>query len=111
MCRASLPCGASWDSTGIVFGQGLASASDRGIKRCSPSDGKPEMIVRLKGDEIAQSPQILPGGDAVLFTLASGFTGNSTTLTSDFWDKARIVVQPLKGGEPKTVVESGSRYV
>jgi eukaryotic-like serine/threonine-protein kinase len=71
------------------------------------------MIVRLKGDEIAQSPQILPGGDAVLFTLASGFTGNSTTLTSDFWDKARIVVQPLKGGEPKTVVESGSdgRYV
>jgi serine/threonine-protein kinase len=44
MCRASLPFGVSWDSTGIVFGQGLASTSDRGIKRCSPNGGKPEMI-------------------------------------------------------------------
>jgi eukaryotic-like serine/threonine-protein kinase len=111
VCQASVPFGAIWDSTGIVFGQALTA--ERGIVRCSPNGGKPELIVRVKSDEIAQGPQMLPGGDAVLFTLARGYSGDTAILTSDFWDKANVVVQSLKGGEIKTVIEGASdaRYL
>lgn len=60
----------------------------------------------MKADEIAHGPQILPGGGAVLFTLAK----NAGT---DRWDKAQVVVQSLKSGERKILVEGGSdaRYL
>ena len=54
---------------------------------------------------MAQGPQVLPNGEAVLFTLA-------TSTAPDRWDKATIVVQSLKG-QRKTLVEGGSdaRYL
>src|SRR5262249_16629014 len=53
-----------------------------------------------------QTPQVLPGGDEVLFTVA-GTTGD------DRWDKAQIVVQSLKTGQRKMLINGGSdaRYV
>ena len=109
--QATFPFGASWDSSGIVFGQ--AFVGEHGIMRVSASGGKPETIVHVKNDEVAQSPQVLPDGDAVLYTLTKGFIGESTTMTAEMWDKARIVVQPLKGAERKTLIENGSdgRYM
>ena len=64
------------------------------------------MLVTLNDGEAAQSPQILPGGQHLLFTLATG-SG------PDRWDKARIVVQSLTSAERKTLFEGGSdaRYV
>jgi serine/threonine-protein kinase len=49
---------------------------------------------------------MLPGGQAVLFTLATG-TG------PDRWDKAKIVVQSLTSGTRKVLVDGGSdaRYL
>ena len=93
--------GVSWDKDRIVFGRG----SD-GILRVSENGGKPETLVRVKADEVAANPQQLPGAQAVLFTLAPA-TGR------DRWNKARIVVQSLKSGERKTLIEGGSdaRYV
>jgi len=44
---------------------------------------------------------ILPGGRHLLFTLATGGT-------PDRWDRARIVVQSLKSGERRTIIEGGS---
>src|SRR5262249_1323253 len=60
----------------------------------------------LAGDESADAPQILPGGHAVLFTLAKG-------VSADRWEQAQIVVQPLPSGNRTIVVERGSagRYV
>jgi len=60
----------------------------------------------MKPGDVALAPQLLPGGDSLLFTMASG---NST----DRWDKAQIVVQSLKTGARKVVLEGGSnaRYV
>jgi len=51
-------------------------------------------------------PQVLPGGEWVLFTLA-------TAATADGWNKAQIVVQSLKSSERKTLVSGGSdgRYL
>ena len=91
----------SWGDEGIVFGQGGG-----GILRVSPNGGKPEVLVRVKDGEFAHGPQVLAGGDVVLFTLATGTAG-------DRWDKAQIVVQSLRSGERKLLIEGGSdaRYV
>ena len=48
------------------------------------------------------SPQLLPGGRAVLFTLARQLS----------WDEAEIVVQPLDGGPRQSItVGTDARYV
>ncbi|HYL38120.1 MAG TPA: protein kinase [Bryobacteraceae bacterium] len=99
ICQAGNPWGMTWGEDGIVFGEG-----DRGIFRVSPNGGKPELLVEAKRDQRAAHPQMLPGGQAVLFTIANG----------DYsWDQAQIVVQTLKTGVRKTVIEGGSdaRYL
>ena len=74
--------------------------------RVSPNGGTPEVLVSLKDGEIAQSPQMLPGAQHVLFTLATGTAPNR-------WDTAHIVVQSVATGERKTIIQGGSdaRYV
>jgi eukaryotic-like serine/threonine-protein kinase len=98
---ADAPYGISWGDDGIVFGQG-----GKGILRVSPSGGTPETIVPINEGEEAHGPQILPGGQHVLFTLATG-------AASDRWDHARIVVQSLASGVRTTLVDGGSdaRYL
>ena len=93
--------GISWGTDAIVFAQG-----GKGIMRVSASGGKPEVLVSVKDNELAHGAQILPDGQSVLFTLATGDT-------ADRWDRARIVVQSLKSGERKTLIEGGSdaRYL
>ena len=100
LCEADGPLGLRWDRYGIVFAQ------QSGIMRISPNGGKPEVIVPAKGGEIMLAPQILPGGEAILFTVGD----NPTT---DGWNRAIIVVQSLRTGERKTLVEGGAdgRYV
>jgi serine/threonine-protein kinase len=110
ICQAETPTGISWGSDGIVFGQGR-----KGIMRISQKSlsgsaaGTPELIVRVKEGEVAHGPQLLPGGDQMLFTLATG----TSPEYSDRWDKAHIVVQSLTSGVTKTLIEGGSdaRYV
>ena len=74
--------------------------------RVSANGGTPEVLVRVKDGEQAHGPQILPGGETVLFTLATG-------TAAERWDKAQIVTQSLRSGERKTLVDGGSdaRYV
>jgi len=91
------PFGISWDSTGIVFGQGA-----RGIYRCPADGGVAEQIVSVNNDEEAHGPQMLPGGGALIFTLARTADGPLR------WDKAQIVVQTLASGARKTLIEGGS---
>ncbi len=104
ICAADTPTGISWGPEGILFGQGR-----KGIMRVSPTGGTPEVIVRIKDGEMAHGPHMLPDGQHVLFTLAD----NSVPGYSDKWDKAHIVVQSLRSGARKTVIEGGSdaRYV
>src|SRR6185436_11264936 len=60
------PFGMSWGpDNNILVGQG-----GKGIIRVSANGGKPETIVSVKPNEVAHGPQLLPGGGAVLFTLA-----------------------------------------
>ena len=101
LSEAENPWGASWgpDDT-ILYGQGPA-----GIWRVSGQGGTPQRVVSVdeKKGESAHGPQLLPGGRAVLFTLATG----------GGWNDAQIVVQLLDSGERKVVLRGGrdARYV
>jgi serine/threonine-protein kinase len=97
ICDATTIFGASWDSEDhIFFGQ-----QGKGILRVSANAGKPEVVVAQKPGEIAYGPQVLPGGDALLFTV-------SVSLNTLAWDRAKIVVQSLKTGVRKLLIEGGS---
>ena len=95
------PFGITWIGGAIVFGAG-----SRGIMRVADTGGTPENIVSVQASEEAHGPQVLPGGDTVLFTLATG-TGR------DRWDKAQIVAQSLGSGQRTILVAGGSdgRYM
>jgi len=106
LCDVQLPLGLNWSGDSIVFGQ-----LSKGILRVRASGGEPEQIVSVQDDEIAQGPQLLPGGDAVLFTQTRGV--GRRTLTDEIWDEADIVVQSIASGKRKTLIHGGSdaRYL
>jgi serine/threonine-protein kinase len=101
IAKMDRPFGLSWSEQGIVFGQ--FSQFSQGILRVPPTGGVPEMLAPLS-DEVASSPQMLPGGRGLLF---------SVRLRSNPQDHGSVVVQPLDGGERKTLVEGGhdGRYL
>ena len=93
--------GASWGEDGNIV---VASAL-KGLLRVPAAGGPPEMMVALaNGESALSSPQILPGGKAVLFSVTSGTP--PTNVNS-------IQVMTLADRQRKTVVRSGtsSRYL
>ncbi|MEP7247037.1 MAG: protein kinase [Gammaproteobacteria bacterium] len=105
ICQSQVPTGMSWGSDGILF-----AVPGQGIMRVSPNGGNPEMLVAMNGSEgYVNDPQILPGDGALLFTVAPG----AAAAGGDQWANARTLVQSLKTGERKTLIEGGAdaRYV
>jgi Tol biopolymer transport system component len=102
VCGSPSVLGMTWDRSGIISGQGA-----QGILRCPLDGSAAETVVSVADGEEADGPQMLPGGDSLLFTLARTADGPAR------WDRARIVIQSLRSPERKTVVEGGSsaRYV
>ncbi|MGE0592099.1 MAG: TolB family protein [Vicinamibacterales bacterium] len=100
IARVGNPLGLSWGEDGQI----LVGAGPDGVQRVQASGGVVETIIRLAPGESARQPQMLPGGDLVLFTLAVGTPTN--------WEQARVVVQSLRSGN-RTVVTSGrdARFV
>jgi serine/threonine-protein kinase len=95
------PWGASWGGDGmILLGQG-----PKGIVRMPAAGGAPEMLIPVENGELAVSPQMLPGGEWLLFTLR--LAGVSQ------WDQAQIVMQSLATRERTVLVEGGrdGRYL
>jgi len=101
LCTATNPFGASWaaDDT-ILFGQ------PEGVMRVSANGGKPEVLIAVEKGEQVHGPQMLPGGQWVLFSVTRGNAPNR-------WDLAEIVVQSLASRERKVLWRGGSdaRYV
>ena len=102
LCETSIPYGASWgpDDT-IVFAR-----QEGGIWRVAADGGTPEQITTLEDeqrDEAHRLPQLLPGGNELLFTVE----------TREGWDHAQIVVQSLESDDRTVLVEGGTdaRYV
>jgi serine/threonine-protein kinase len=91
--------GMSWGENGIVFVTGSP-----GIQRVSENGGKPELLAAVGNGEFVARPQILPGEDALLYSVA----------TNGEWDKAKIYVQSIKPGSArKQIIDGGTdaRYV
>ena len=103
LCPAENLWGASWltDNT-ILYGQ--SDVVGAGIWRVSADGGKPERIVKLDPGQVAQHPQMLPGGRTMMFTLAR---------RDDQPPPAQIVVQSLDTGVRRVIVERGveARYL
>jgi len=93
---AESPFGVSWGEDGITYGQGTA-----GISRVSENGGKPEVLVKVKDNEAAFGPQVLPGGKAILYTVR-GAPDND-------WDKAKVFVQSLEPGSARQLLIEGGR--
>ena len=89
------PSRASWglDDT-ILFGQA------EGVMRVSANGGTPELIIPAEGEQV-YGPQLLPDGDAVLFSVTSG-EGPTR------WDEAQMVVHSLASGERTVLLSGGS---
>jgi serine/threonine-protein kinase len=93
-------------------GYGLWWAGDRiyfadagvGIRRVAATGGEPDVVIPLTGREEVYGPQVLPGGDLILFTL--GTRGMSS------WDQANIVVESLSTKKRTVLVEhaTGGMY-
>ncbi len=100
LAETTAPWGASWgaDDT-IVFGQ-----SAQGILQVAGAGGTPDVLVAVESPARASQPQMLPGGETVLYTLAGGQRN---------WDEAQIIAEHLATGERTVVVEAGSdgRYL
>ena len=90
------PYGGSWTGDRILLGQGL-----EGIIEVPAAGGAPKLLVA--GDEKTfrrlQSPQLIAGGRALLFTLRTG---------AQLWDDAVIVVEDLETKRRSTIVEGGT---
>jgi serine/threonine-protein kinase len=98
---AHVPFGLSWEPDGtLYYGQ------PDGIWRVSHNGGKPEHVVKTDGGQQAYGPQLLPGGEWLLFTLAR--TGGPNR-----WNEADIVVRSLKSGERRVLRSGGfdARYL
>jgi serine/threonine-protein kinase len=98
-----LPSAGSWDREGILYSQ-----AGLGILRVPSGGGKPSVVIPIDGATgRADSPQMLPDGRTILYTLL-----DRSAADDNRWEHARIVVQSI-GGEPKTLYEGGTnaRYV
>jgi serine/threonine-protein kinase len=94
LCSARNPWGARWTAENtILYGQG-----HEGIWRVSDYGGKPEKLVKVDAGQIASSPQLLPGGRAILFTLSN--------LSQP--ETRQIVVQSLDTSVRRVLVEAGT---
>ena len=100
LCAAENPWGASWsaDDT-ILFGQA------DGIWRVLGTGGTPERIIDVGEGEQAQSPQMLPGGGWVLFSLRPSGASD--------WNQSQIVAESLETAERRVLIDGGrdARYV
>ena len=106
ICDAQVIFGADWTRDDQIF----FSAVGAGVQHVSANGGKPDTIIQVKAGEEIHGPQLLPDGDALLFT--SGKSGQYG-LSLERWDKAQIVIQSLKTGARKVLVDGGSdaRYL
>ena len=88
------PNGVTWELDGmILYGQ------EDGIWQVPDTGGTPELLIPTGEGERVHGPQMLPGGEWVLFTFLPAGTSA--------WDEAQIVVQSLTTGERETLIAGG----
>ena len=101
LCEASDLLGASWaDDDTIIAALGAPGQ----LSRVRASGGKPTVAVDLSAEStVVRWPQVLPGGEAVIYTAMSGAGA----------DRANVEVQSASGGNRTVLVHGGTfgRYL
>jgi serine/threonine-protein kinase len=94
------PMGMLWAADDYIY----IGRADEGIWRVPGSGGELEQVVAVEKGEYAHGPELLPGGDWLLYTLCHSVRG---------WSNASIVAQSLTSNERRVLVERGRevRYV
>ena len=69
-----------------------------GIWQVPGAGGTPEVLIPADEDETMHGPQMLPGGESVLFTARA---------TNRSWNEAQIVVQSAATGERTVLIDGG----
>jgi len=101
LADAPFPTGGSWTSDDtIVFGTGDPSAG-RKLFRIPATGGTPEILISPDAETGHVHPEVLPGGDAVLFVVKPGIGGNGPARVG------RIAVLSLATNELRTLIEPG----
>ncbi len=105
LCDAPASRGAAWGEDGYIIAS-LSAGLGIGLSRVSAAGGTPQTLTKPgeKAEASHRWPQILPGGQTVLFT------GNAP---SGNYEDARIEVLSLKTGQWKAVLSGGyfGRYL
>jgi hypothetical protein len=102
--RDEFPLSLSWPTPdALLFG------TAQGVVRLPANGGATEVLVASIEGEVLLSPQLLPGGESVLFTRVPA--GSNTAAST--YDKAQVAVQSIGRQDRKVVVEGGSaaRYL
>jgi Tol biopolymer transport system component len=101
LAEVQLPRGVHWEADGtILFGQG-----SEGIWQLPGEGGTPRALVTMEPGRVADGPQMIPGRNAVLFTMLDG--------ASNGWEDAQIVVRTLNDDIDHVLVRGGAdaRYL
>jgi eukaryotic-like serine/threonine-protein kinase len=101
----AVPFGISWDAGGILF------EDDGSIMRVSADGGKPETLFAKSTSDRERSPQMLPDGQTVMFTVVDA-TVNTRNIGGNEYP-SRIVAQTTTSGERHVLIEGAmeGRYL
>jgi serine/threonine-protein kinase len=93
LANTPVPGGGNWSGKGILALQGFRLG---GLQQISEEGGSVQPLTTLEKTEGTHGwPELLPGGNAVLFAGSAAVAG---------WDNAQIAAQPIGGGERKNLV-------
>src|SRR5579863_3367830 len=98
LCDAEIPRGASWGGDGTIV---AALTNTAGLFRVPASGGPPQQLTQTRGGEATHRwPQVLPGGQSVLFTSSHNLSNYET---------ANIEILDYKSGQ-RTVIQQGGYF-
>ena len=115
LSTAHIPSGIHWAADGYVYytqGRAVAGTSrafaSESIWRVPEEGGTPSVVVEVDEDRRAAAPQLLPGGEWLLFS-----TTSASEFVMDESSREEIAVQSVRTGERHTLIDSGfgGRYV
>jgi serine/threonine-protein kinase len=94
------PMGMHWAGDDYIY----VGRANRGIWRVPSSGGELEPVLEVGEGEYAHGPELLPGGEWMLFSLSRGVRA---------WSEGSIVAQSLKNNERRVLVQRGreARYL